>query len=58
MGKKGSITEVLRGMRDLSAEERPKVGSFANTIRDELTQAIAAKHAELEELKVGQTSRK
>lgn len=52
LGKKGSITEVLRGMRDLSAEERPKVGSFANTIRDELTQAIAAKHAELEELKL------
>ena len=28
LGKKGPITEVLRGMRDLSAEERPKVGSL------------------------------
>lgn len=52
LGKKGSITEVLRGMRDLSAEERPKVGSFANKIRDELTEAIAKKHEELEEKKL------
>lgn len=52
LGKKGSITEVLRGMRDLSAEERPKVGSFANKIRDELTEAITKKHEELEEKKL------
>lgn len=40
LGKKGPITEVLRGMKDLSAEERPVVGSFANEIRDLLTQAV------------------
>jgi phenylalanyl-tRNA synthetase alpha chain len=40
LGKKGPITEVLRGMKDLSAEERPKVGSYANEIRDVITQAI------------------
>ena len=34
LGKKGPITEVLRGMKELSAEERPKVGSYANEIRD------------------------
>lgn len=33
LGKKGPITEVLRGMKELSAEERPKVGSYANEIR-------------------------
>ncbi len=27
-------------MKDLSAEERPKVGSYANEIRDILTEAI------------------
>ncbi|MFZ8765163.1 phenylalanine--tRNA ligase subunit alpha [Enterococcus diestrammenae] len=48
LGKKGPITEVLRGMKDLSTEERPKVGAFANEIRDELTAAIATKKAELE----------
>jgi phenylalanyl-tRNA synthetase, alpha subunit len=49
LGKKGPITEVLRGMKDLSAEERPKVGSFANEIRDVLTQKIEEKKAALEE---------
>ncbi|GAA2904319.1 phenylalanine--tRNA ligase subunit alpha [Enterococcus pseudoavium] len=49
LGKKGPITEVLRGMRDLSAEERPKVGAFANEIRDLLTEAIEERKATLTE---------
>ena len=47
LGKKGPLTAVLRGMKDLSKEERPKVGKFANEIRDELTKAIEDKKAEL-----------
>ena len=54
LGKKGPITEVLRGMKDLSAEERPKVGSFANEIRDVLTQKIEEKKAALEEAAMNQ----
>ncbi|MGG5369120.1 phenylalanine--tRNA ligase subunit alpha [Enterococcus sp. AZ196] len=50
LGKKGPITEVLRGMRDLSAEERPVVGAFANEIRDLLTKAIEERKAALAEL--------
>lgn len=50
LGKKGPITEVLRGMRDLSAEERPKVGAFANEIRDLLTSAVETRKHELTEL--------
>lgn len=50
LGKKGPITEVLRGMRDLSPEERPKVGAFANEIRDLLTEAIDVRKAELTEI--------
>lgn len=49
LGKKGPITSVLRGMRDLSAEERPKVGRFANKVRDDLTTAIEDKRATLEQ---------
>jgi len=49
LGKKGPITEVLRGMKDLSPEERPKVGSFANEIRDLLTAEIERKKQALEE---------
>ncbi|BBM18247.1 phenylalanine-tRNA ligase alpha subunit [Enterococcus avium] len=50
LGKKGPITEVLRGMRDLPAEERPKVGAFANEIRDLLTKAVEERKAALAEL--------
>ncbi|KIS04102.1 phenylalanine--tRNA ligase subunit alpha [Paucilactobacillus wasatchensis] len=52
LGKKGPITEVLRGMRELSAEERPKIGQFANEVRDDLTNAIEAKRSELEQAKI------
>jgi phenylalanyl-tRNA synthetase alpha chain len=50
LGKKGPITEALRGMKDLSAEERPKVGAFANEIRDAVTTAIEDKKVELEQV--------
>lgn len=49
LGKKGPITNVLRGMRDLSAEGRPKVGKFANEVRDELQQALEDKKSSLEQ---------
>ena len=48
LGKKGPITEVLRGMKNLSPEERPVVGGFANEIRDLLTDAIEARKVVLE----------
>ncbi|WP_078391880.1 phenylalanine--tRNA ligase subunit alpha [Shouchella patagoniensis] len=36
LGKKGPITEVLRGMGKLTAEERPIIGALANEVRDEI----------------------
>ena len=48
LGKKGPITEVLRVMKNLSPEERPVVGGFANEIRDLLTEAIEARKVVLE----------
>ena len=48
LGKKGALTEILRGMKDLSPEERPKVGSFANIIRDEITKEIAKQAEQIE----------
>ena len=48
LGKKVPITEVLRGMKNLSPEERPVVGGFANEIRDLLTEAIEARKVVLE----------
>ena len=49
LGKKGPITEVLKGMGKLSAEERPKMGALVNVIRDEITHHIEAKQKALEE---------
>lgn len=36
LGKKGSLTEILRGMGALSADERPKIGQIVNELRAEL----------------------
>ena len=47
LGKKGPITQALRGMRNLSADERPKFGQFANSVRDELQSAIETQRDEL-----------
>ncbi|MDE7433302.1 MAG: phenylalanine--tRNA ligase subunit alpha, partial [Lachnospiraceae bacterium] len=33
LGKKGQLTEVLKGMKDVAAEERPKVGQLVNDTR-------------------------
>lgn len=36
MGKKGELTQILRGMGKLTPEERPLIGQLANEIRDNL----------------------
>ncbi|WPC41351.1 phenylalanine--tRNA ligase subunit alpha [Clostridium sp. JS66] len=40
LGKKGELTQILRGMGTLSAEERPAVGKIANEVRAVLENAI------------------
>lgn len=46
LGKKGELTEILRGMKDIAAEERPVVGNLVNKIRDEIEQMIDEKESE------------
>ncbi|MGM7682493.1 phenylalanine--tRNA ligase subunit alpha [Cytobacillus sp. Hm23] len=48
LGKKGPITEVLRGMGKLSAEERPKMGALANEVREAIQTALEEKKTKLE----------
>lgn len=52
LGKKGPITEVLRGMGKLSAEERPVVGQLANEVRDQIKESIETKEKELETIQL------
>ena len=40
LGKKGSLTELLKGLKDLPSEERPTVGKMVNEVRDVLTEAF------------------
>ena len=54
LGKKGPITEVLRGMGKLSAEERPKMGALVNVIRENIQSQLEEKQAVLEEEAVNQ----
>ncbi|CAM4000824.1 phenylalanine--tRNA ligase subunit alpha [Paenibacillus alkaliterrae] len=43
LGKKGALTEILRGMGGLSAEERPIIGQVANDVRAAIESVIDKK---------------
>ncbi|SFA89608.1 phenylalanyl-tRNA synthetase, alpha subunit [Cohnella sp. OV330] len=45
LGKKGQLTEILRGMGGLSAEERPVIGQVANDVRAAIEEVLADKQA-------------
>jgi phenylalanyl-tRNA synthetase alpha chain len=52
LGKKGSLTQVLRGMGKLSKEERPVIGELANQVREAITKSLDEKTANLERLEM------
>ena len=49
LGKKGEISAVLRGMGQLAAEDRPRVGEVANRVRDEVEGLLAAARRRLDD---------
>ena len=49
LGKKGELTAVLKGMGQLSKEERPQIGALANEIRGVIENHIDTKKAEISE---------
>ncbi|MGL4335355.1 MAG: phenylalanine--tRNA ligase subunit alpha [Turicibacter sp.] len=52
LGKKGPIQEVMKNMKDMSAEDRPKAGQVSNEVKAVIAQAIEAKKAQLEALEI------
>ena len=40
LGKKGELTEILRGMKNLSAEERPVIGNLVNKVKEDIESSI------------------
>lgn len=52
LGKKGSLTELLKGLKDLSTDLRPIVGKQVNEVRDVLTAAFEERAKLVEEMKI------
>jgi len=52
LGKKGKLTDILRGMGGLSAEERPIIGQLANEVRSFIEGEIDSLSVSLEKLEL------
>lgn len=48
LGKKGELTAVLKSMKDVSPEERPKVGQMVNETREEIEKVLDEARARME----------
>ncbi len=49
MGRKGRLTQVLKGLKDIPVEERPAVGKLCNEVRETLERALQKRDKELTE---------
>jgi phenylalanyl-tRNA synthetase alpha chain len=49
LGKKGTLTSLLKGLGNLSPEERPRIGQLVNKVRAALEEALSAKTEEIHE---------
>lgn len=47
LGRKGALTEILRGLGSVSAEERPAMGQAANVVKDAISAALDERKAVL-----------
>ncbi|PMB22998.1 phenylalanine--tRNA ligase subunit alpha [Fischerella thermalis CCMEE 5205] len=52
LGKKGSLSVLLGGMGKLPAEERPKIGAIANTVKEALQTSLDQQRTALEAAKI------
>ena len=48
LGKKGEITSLLKSMKDLSAEEKPKFGQLVNALRQQVEEELQEHMTELQ----------
>jgi phenylalanyl-tRNA synthetase alpha chain len=47
LGKQGEVTRLSEGMRDVSKEDRPRLGKLLNELRQAVTGALEQKEAEI-----------
>jgi len=43
LGKKGALKDLLKGLKDVPPEDRPKVGQMVNKVRDEIEGSLKAR---------------
>lgn len=55
LGKKGQLTQILKTLGKLSAEERPKVGGAVNEVKALLLELINAKRVAFDEAELSKT---
>ena len=48
LGKKGQLGALLRSMGQMSAEERPKIGAIANTVKEAIQNSLDQQRTTLE----------
>lgn len=53
LGRKGELTALLRGLAEMTSEERPKMGALANKIKQEIEAAIGARRSEILSAEMG-----
>ena len=49
LGKKGQLSQILRGMGKLTPEERPRVGSLANEVKEALQNSLESQKQKLQQ---------
>ena len=49
LGKKGELTAILKGMKNVAPEERPVIGQLVNDVRAELEKALEKQAEKLEQ---------
>ena len=49
LGKKGALTELLKSMKEVAPQDRPKVGQMVNEVRAEIETALETEKAKLED---------
>lgn len=52
LGKKGSVTDLLKGMKELSNEERKELGARVNELKGAVAEKITEKTAELKKKEI------
>lgn len=55
LGRKGELTQVLRGLKDLPESERRTAGNTANTVKEELEKALEQRRKHIDSLAARQS---